>query len=83
MNKDNKSFWALLAMFLLGIVVGFSFAPIKKGVRVKVMNNGNIYKDDGYFELDEDYDGDYESYEGSDEDYNDCDCDECEDSIQF
>lgn len=32
-NNKNKSnnFWALLAMFLLGVVTGFMFAPIKKG----------------------------------------------------
>lgn len=37
-------FWKGLALFLLGVVVGFMFAPIKKGVKIgnnSGNNNGN------------------------------------------
>lgn len=33
-NKKNDCFWKMFAMFLLGAIVGFVFAPIKKGVKV-------------------------------------------------
>ena len=33
-------FWKGLALFLLGVIVGFIFAPIKKGVKIG-NNNGN------------------------------------------
>ena len=43
-NNKNKSnnFWALLAMFLLGVVTGFMFAPIKKGAVIG-SHNGTTY----------------------------------------
>lgn len=33
-------FWKGLALFLLGVVIGFMFAPIKKGVKIGC-NSGN------------------------------------------
>lgn len=39
-------FWKGLALFLLGIVIGFSIAPIKKGVKIGC-NNGNNCTDSG------------------------------------
>ena len=39
-------FWKGLALFLLGVVIGFSFAPIKKGIKVGC-NNGNNCTDSG------------------------------------
>ena len=41
-----SSCWKGLALFLLGIVVGFLFAPIKKGINI-CNNNGNKNKLDG------------------------------------
>lgn len=67
---EKKSFWSLLAMFLLGILVGFAFAPIKKGVNVRVCNNCNVLKDEQYEDL----------YDFDDED---CDCDDSENSVEF
>lgn len=38
--KSNKTLEILLAL-MSGIVIGFIFSPIKKGVHVEVKNNGN------------------------------------------
>lgn len=40
MNKE-KTLSVLCALFL-GIVLGFCFAPIKKGIHIEVKNNGNV-----------------------------------------
>ena len=39
-------FWKGLALFLLGVIIGFSFAPIKKGIKIGC-NNGNNCTDSG------------------------------------
>lgn len=39
MKKENKLI--VLCGFLLGAVLGFMFAPIKKGIHVEIKNNGN------------------------------------------
>ena len=44
-------FWKGLALFLLGVVVGFMFAPIKKGIKIGCDNctdSGNIIPDDSF-----------------------------------
>ncbi|MBQ8965781.1 hypothetical protein [Ruminococcus sp.] len=45
-------FWKGLALFLLGVIVGFLFAPIKKGIKIGCNNgcdNGNNCTDSGNF----------------------------------
>lgn len=37
--------WKVATSFLLGVVLGFVFSPIKRGVRVEVKNNGNYDKE--------------------------------------
>lgn len=39
-------FWKGLAIFLLGVIIGFTFAPIKKGIKIGC-NNGNNCTDSG------------------------------------
>lgn len=39
-------FWKCLAFFLLGVVLGFTFSPIRKGVKIGC-NNGNNCTDSG------------------------------------
>ena len=39
-------FWKGLALFLMGVVVGFYLSPIKKGVKIGC-NNGNNCTDSG------------------------------------
>ncbi|ADU23022.1 MULTISPECIES: hypothetical protein [Ruminococcus] len=34
-------FWKGLALFLLGIIIGFTFAPIKKGIKIGCDNGNN------------------------------------------
>ncbi|MEG0899079.1 MAG: hypothetical protein RSD67_06300 [Oscillospiraceae bacterium] len=41
--KKNNC-WKVFAFFLLGIIIGFSFAPIKNGMSWTVSNCGNIGK---------------------------------------
>lgn len=57
-------FWKGLALFLLGVIVGFLFAPLKKGVNIG--NNNNIVSDD-----DEDDDDDYEYWDEYEDDPDD------------
>ncbi len=46
-NKPQVGyFWKGLALFLMGVVVGFYLSPIKKGVRIGC-NNGNNCTDSG------------------------------------
>lgn len=67
-EKKQSCFWKMLAMFMLGVVAGFMFAPIKKGVRIccdnkNSMNAGgtNGCSDDECFDYDEDLeDSDWE-----------------------
>ena len=44
-NEEGKAvvsyFWKGLALFLLGVVVGFAFAPVKKGVKICTDNGNN------------------------------------------
>lgn len=43
-EKDTPKvsiFWKLLSLFLLGVVIGFQFAPIKKGIYCG--NNNSVY----------------------------------------
>ena len=47
-------FWKGLALFLLGVIVGFMFAPIKKGIKIGC-NNGNNCKDSGNFNPDDSF----------------------------
>lgn len=75
MRKVDR-FFRGMAMFCLGIVVGFLIAPIKKGINVSIGNNncdsqlmnafdGDYFVDDDDFEEDEDYDGPFEAMEDS------------------
>ncbi|MBO4866354.1 MAG: hypothetical protein J5582_07245 [Ruminococcus sp.] len=41
-------FWKGLALFLFGVIIGFTFAPIKKGIKIGC-NNGNNCTDSGKF----------------------------------
>lgn len=41
-EKKNSCFWKMVAMFMIGVVVGFMFAPIKKGVRVCCDNTNSM-----------------------------------------
>lgn len=54
-NKKNAR-WAMFAMFLLGIVVGFLIAPIKRGMKICCDNKDsmNAYNGDSFGS--EDYD---------------------------
>ncbi|MGN1113561.1 MAG: hypothetical protein ACI4RC_00370 [Oscillospiraceae bacterium] len=51
-TKSNMNFgkWKVLALFLLGVITGFLFAPIKDGIKICCDNkdsmNANIHKDD-------------------------------------
>ena len=47
-------FWKGLALFLLGVIVGFMFAPIKKGIKIGC-NNGNNCTDSGNFNPDDSF----------------------------
>lgn len=40
MNNKNNFFWKGFALFLLGVIVGIFFAPIKKGISF-CNDNGN------------------------------------------
>ena len=40
-NKNNTR-WAMFAMFLLGVVIGFLIAPIKKGMRICCDNKDSM-----------------------------------------
>ncbi|MGN1133254.1 MAG: hypothetical protein ACI4RN_02245 [Oscillospiraceae bacterium] len=43
-DKTNKSFgiWKILALFSLGVIAGFLFAPIKNGVKICCDNNDSM-----------------------------------------
>ena len=41
-----SSFWKLLAIFLLGVVVGFMFAPIKGGINPVIASNNHLEGND-------------------------------------
>lgn len=60
-NEPKVSyFWKGLALFLLGVIVGILFAPIKKGVNIG--NNNNIVADND--EDNDDCDDDFYSEDG-------------------
>lgn len=40
MKDKNKTLSVLCALFF-GIIIGFCFAPIKKGINIEIKNNGN------------------------------------------
>ena len=40
--KDREKDLSILCSLFLGVIIGFLFAPIKKGVNVEVKNNGNV-----------------------------------------
>ena len=58
LNKNDSCFWKATAMFLLGVIVGFIFAPIKKGIRICCDNNDsmNAYNNECNSEDDNDFD---------------------------
>jgi len=37
----GKTTLSVLCALLFGVVIGFCFAPIKKGVNIEIKNNGN------------------------------------------
>lgn len=41
-QKKSNNCWAMFAMFLLGVIVGFMFAPIKNGFRICCDNNDSM-----------------------------------------
>lgn len=74
--EKSKNLWVMLAMFLLGTVLGFLFAPIRHGVRVRVMNNGNHYGScdcEDLADYDEYYEEDFDDEDFDDEAYNNVD----------
>lgn len=74
-NKPMVSyFWKGLALFLLGVIVGILFAPIKKGVSIG--NNNNIVGKDDDEDCFENCCGDRDNWEDWDEYSEDPDDDE-------
>mgnify|MGYP000041799975 FL=1 len=60
-EKKNLGFWKMFGMFMLGMVLGFMFAPIKKGIKIccdnkNSMNAGSADSNcfDDCFDCDED-----------------------------
>ena len=41
-TRNNSSSWKMISMFLLGVIVGFLFAPIKKGMRICCDNTDSM-----------------------------------------
>ena len=41
-EKKNSGFWKMFAMFMLGMVLGFMFAPIKKGIKICCDNKNSM-----------------------------------------
>ncbi|MDE6149208.1 MAG: hypothetical protein K2F81_03815 [Ruminococcus sp.] len=41
-EKKNPGFWKMFAMFMLGMVLGFMFAPIKKGIKICCDNKNSM-----------------------------------------
>ena len=55
-----SSFWKSLALFLLGVIMGFLFAPIKKGVRICCDNKDSMNAYNGGEDVDDFMDEDDE-----------------------
>ena len=70
-------FWKGLALFLLGVIIGFVVSPVKKGVTIGC--NNNISKDScaDHFDPDEYYD-DYD-FDDDDDGYDELD----DDGVKF
>lgn len=41
-ERKNSGFWKMLAVFMLGVLLGFLFAPIKKGIRICCDNKNSM-----------------------------------------
>lgn len=56
--KKKHNIWFGFSMMLVGVVVGFMVAPIKKGVNVKNICGNHYWKNDSDEEQKDDYDED-------------------------
>ncbi|MGN0594612.1 MAG: hypothetical protein ACI4I6_05600 [Hominimerdicola sp.] len=59
-QKKSNNLWAMFAMFLLGVIMGFLFAPIKRGVRICCDNKDSMNAYNGGEDVDDFMDEDYE-----------------------